>query len=310
VFIRNIFNLNLREGEKTMTLKGKIAKLKKNITKYKRKLKGAENKIAGIVSAWKVKNEAFLSRVEKITIRIQKGLRMNTQEVKKWTEANNKWLSQKEANRQKRDEAYAERRVIKDKIEKLNLALAKALERDRARTEVEDNIISQVFTFREGIVTAMEGMNNFLTANVYDRLIGPDGELRSQLTLDSSDGLRRVVAMVNSISRIDTALAAEALGQVNTFFERVHPQKEEMDELTATLYGLTQKILIEKVNFKVGPDLYRFLLLELEEEIFPELVAAQRLLKRSLRSEKTNKYIRLYKRNSRAEKFEALKLSA
>jgi len=51
-----------------------------------------------------------------------------------------------------------------------------------------------------------------------------------------------------------------------------------------TLYELTQKILIEKVNFKVGPDLYRFLSLELEEEIFPELVAVQRLLLRSLRS--------------------------
>ena len=70
---------------------------------------------------------------------------------------------------------------------------------------------------------------------------------------------------------------------------------------------MTKKILVEKTRFKIGPDLYRFLSLELDKEIYPELRKAQELLKQSLRSQKTNSYIRLYQREGRTDQWEPVR---
>lgn len=293
-----------------MKIKSIIGKLQKKIELQKKKLESAEGKIAKIINTWRKEYDAYNKRVARISEKIRKGMRMNTTEVFKMTQLNEKWPDRSKEITDRRNEAREERDRIREELEKLKLELATVMERDRIETETIDNVVNQIFLFRESIVTALEEMNAFLNENVYDKLIGPDGKLRSQLTIDSSDGTRRVVAMVNSISKVDQSLAAEALIQINSFFERIVPRKNEMDEATKALYELTQKILIEKTSFKVGPDLYRFLSLELNEEIFPELVKAQKLLKRSLRSEKTSKYIRLYRRNSISEKFIPVKLVA
>ena len=82
------------------------------------------------------------------------------------------------------------------------------------------------------------------------------------------------------------------------FFDRF--QKEtRMDETVRPLYDLTRELLVEKTDFKVGPDLYRFLAMELDADIYPELSKAQLLLRQSIRSEKTTSYIRVYERESR-----------
>jgi hypothetical protein len=71
-----------------------------------------------------------------------------------------------------------------------------------------------------------------------------------------------------------------------------------MDPNTKILYDLTHQLLIEKTKFKVGPDLYRFLSMEIDQETLPELHEAQRLLRQSIRSEKTSSYIRIKQRES------------
>lgn len=60
---------------------------------------------------------------------------------------------------------------------------------------------------------------------------------------------------------------------------------------------------------KIGPDLYYFISLELDRDLFPGLKMAQDLLRRSLRSEKSESYIRLWERENRVSKFERVKLT-
>jgi hypothetical protein len=137
-------------------------------------------------------------------------------------------------------------------------------------------------------------------------LIDEKGKLRSQITFDSSDGLRRVVAMVNTMTIVRADLAAEAMANIQKFFDRVQ-QTAAMDATTQALYELTKKLLVEKTSFKVGPDLYRFLAIEFDSATLPELALAQQLLRESIRSEKTTSYIRIFERDSHTDKWRPVK---
>ena len=90
-------------------------------------------------------------------------------------------------------------------------------------------------------------------------------------------------------------MAVEARSLINQFFDRLRPAAE-VNENVAALFDLTQKILYEKNQFRIGPELYVFLGLDLDNEVFPELAQAQLILRKSLRSERTSKYVRLYER--------------
>jgi hypothetical protein len=116
------------------------------------------------------------------------------------------------------------------------------------------------------------------------------------VSFTSADGLQRVVAMVNTMTLVQGDLATRAKAEIAEFFGRF--RNAPMDANAKAMYELTRQLLVEKTNFKVGPDLYRFLGMELDSEIFPELARAQHLLRQSIRSEKTNSYIRLYERKS------------
>ena len=111
--------------------------------------------------------------------------------------------------------------------------------------------------------------------------------------------------MVNTMTIIRGDFAAEAKQQIQDFFARFQ-KPAKIDQSVEALYELTRQLLIEKTDFKVGPDLYRFLAMELENEIFPELARAQTLLRQSIRSERTNSYIRIYERKSRTNNWEVV----
>ena len=130
--------------------------------------------------------------------------------------------------------------------------------------------------------------------------MGENGKMRRSLTFTSANGLRRVVALVNSMTLLKADLAAEAKVLIEQFFARFQ-EAAEVDAKLKPFYDLTKGIFIEKPNFKVGPELHRFLGTPLDAEMCPELVEAQRLLTEALTSEKTNSYVRLYKRTSRAD---------
>lgn len=228
-----------------------------------------------------------------------------TLKEKNLQEAITSWPKRTKEITKNRDEKRIEIEKAKEQKQKYELELAGILAGIKAREERETTIVDQVFSLNAAVIEALELRNSFLTENVYDRLFDEQGNLRSQITIDNADGTKRVRAMVNTITRVESELAEKAIAKINNFFDRIMPGTE-MDKITSTLFELTKKILIEKTSFNIGPDFYRFISIEFDTDLFPELKIAQELLRKSLRSEKTNSYIRLYERASAKDKWRAI----
>lgn len=193
----------------------------------------------------------------------------------------------------RREIAEKEKEISEKKIE-----LAKIRTQIENAKNIDDSLVDQVFRLNDTVTAALMNRNDFLSANVYHRLIDEKGKLSTQLTINNSFGTKRVVALVNSIHIVDAHKAAEAKDLIQKFFDNLQANIE-MDVTTRALYDLTQKLLVEKTSFKIGPTFYQFISLDINADIFPDLVMAQDLLKSSLRSEKTSSYIRLYTRLDR-----------
>ncbi|HOX97272.1 MAG TPA: hypothetical protein PL066_02905 [bacterium] len=166
-----------------------------------------------------------------------------------------------------------------------------------------DAIVDQVFVLNNEVVAAAHARDAYLMSQVFTYLRKPDGSLRRQVTFISSDQLRKVVAMVNSISYLDASLAERAEEEINDFFAR-YQVPLVADPLMAKVTELLRNVLTSKRNFQVGPALYEFLTMKVDEKLFPELVRAQQYLKASFRSEKTNSYVRIFSRPTVTDKWQ------
>lgn len=204
-----------------------------------------------------------------------------------------------------RDDLRAQIKEIEKKLIALGTERTKLVEQETNEIKTIDEIVTQVFGLNATVVRASSDREACLNRHVFPRLIDDKGNLRSQISFTSSDGLCRVVAMVNTMTIVRGDLAAQAKLEIQRFFERFQ-RTTKMDNTVKPLYDLTRELLVEKTDFKVGPNLYRFLAMELDTEIFPELGSAQTLLRQSIRSEKTNLYIRIYERASRTGNWEVV----
>lgn len=196
----------------------------------------------------------------------------------------------------KRDDARAAVRQAQEELAQKQRELDRVMAEERARCQATDEVVKQVFALNGTVVQASIAREGYVTSHVFPHLLDAKGNLRSQVTFTSTDGLRRVLARVNTITIVDRTLAERALELIDAFKARVRPDPTVTDQATQVLFELTDKLLVQRTAFKVGPDLYRFLRLELDRVLFPELVDAQDLLKQSIRSEKTEQYIRLLER--------------
>jgi len=191
----------------------------------------------------------------------------------------------------------------------LKRELDRVMDAEKARCALNDEIVNQVFALNETLVQASRAREGYVTSHVFPHLFDAKGRLRTQVTFTSTDGRRRVMARVNTITIVDHDLALHALDQIDIFKARVRPDPANTDTAVQMLFDLTDKLLVQRASFKVGPDLYRFLRLDLDPMIFPELVVAQNLLKQSIRSEKTEKYIRLWARANILDNFKPVRQS-
>jgi hypothetical protein len=278
-------------------VKTKIKSLQKNIEKKKQELKKAELKEEKIRNNWTKKYGEYNTKIETLS-KIKNHKTKRAQSLWKQVTA---WPSTSPKMTQVRD---AQRKVIQDiknELVQLGLQLARLTEQEYSEVNATDEIVTGVLDLTKSVVAASTARQEFLNRHVFPRLIGKDGKLVSQVSFFSSNGLHKVVAMVNTMTLVVGDLAQKAQDEIEGFFKKF--DNSHMDGPTKTMYELTKQILVEKINFKIGPHLYRFLSLELDEDIFPELALAQRYLRQSIRSEKTNSYIRIYSRKSRTDKF-------
>jgi len=218
------------------------------------------------------------------------------------------WPTKSVALTKERDSFRVRMVELQEEAFKFAAEHARLSEQKTGEAKAVDEIVAQVFSLNRVVVESSKNREEYLTNHIFPRLFDKKGDLRSQVSFTSMNSLRRVVAMVNTITLVQGDMAGRAMELIQQFFD--HFQKTvTMDSNIKALYELTKQLLIEKTCFKVGPDLYRFLSMELDKEVIPELHEAQQLLRQSIRSEKTTKYIRIYERKSRNEGWEAVRQS-
>lgn len=279
---------------RTIALERKINKHKRHLVKLTR-LEERSRKV------WTEAYHAFLKAVNQLT-------ELKVHKTKKEADLKRKirdWPDETVRLTQKRDGLRAQIKKIEQELIALGTERTKLVEQVINETKTIDEIVTQVFGLNVAVVRASSDREMCLNRHVFPRLVDDKGNLRSQISFTSSDGLRRVVAMVNTMTIVRGDLAAQAKLEIQRFFERFQ-RTTKMDGAVKPLYDLTRELLVEKTDFKVGPNLYRFLSMELDMEIFPELGSAQTLLRQSIRSEKTNSYIRIYQRTSRTGNWEVV----
>ena len=282
-----------------------ISRIESSIRRCQRRLEKLKKEEARVRKKWNKGNQAFIKASEANATLKRRG----TEREKKLQKIILSWGQETAKLTKDRDEARAAIKDEEERLVSLRVEYAKVIEQIEAERKARDEIVVQTFFRSKVMKDARKDREDYLNEHVYPRLIDEAGKLRSQITFTHSDETKRVVAMVNTIAIVDSFLAGEAKDEIERFFERIRPKAEDIDELTQGLYDLTRKILIEKTRFQIGPDLYRFLSLELDREIFPELRKAQDFLKGSLRSEKSDTYIRLLERENRTDTWEQVRIT-
>lgn len=286
-----------------MQYRTKNRELQRKINKKKKALQRAEKLEASSRKKWTLEYGKFMKATKDLaTIKVH-----GTAKEKGLREKILSWPKRSVELTKIRDQFRVQVTAIREDLTTLGLEQALLNEQQNSEIGLVDEIVKQVFDLNEATVRAATSREECLTRHVFPRLISEDGKLASQVSFTSTNGLRRVVAMVNTMTLIQGDLATKAKAEIERFFDRF--QATAMNTITQALYKLTKEILVEKTKFKVGPNLYRFLGMELDSELFPELTLAQQLLRQSIRSEKTNSYIRIYERKSLKDKWEVVKQS-
>lgn len=252
-----------------------------------------------VVARWKKAYQYFL----KVTGQLEKKRHSNSKKIERMWATVVAWPAESGRLTRQRDNLRAQIDVVRQQLTACDLQLLQLENTIAQLHQKNDAIVDRVFALNDEVVTSARARDAYLMTQVFTSLRKPDGTLRRQVTFVSSNQLRKVVAMVNSISYLEEALAEQAEEEIKQFFYR-YQVPLVADPLMAKVTELLEKVLISKRTFQVGPSLYEFLTLNLDSQVFPELVRAQDYLKASFRSEKTNSYIRIYSRASVTDKWQ------
>ena len=112
---------------------------------------------------------------------------------------------------------------------------------------------------------------------------------------------------------MDIATVDEAKVHLREFFEKFSPNQNQPIEPDNDMVNTISEVFKDLIDFtaivKPGPNLTKFLSLQLSEETFPELRRAQLLLIDAIKSVKSGKYIVLYERATKEDNWEPVRQS-
>ena len=150
-------------------------------------------------------------------------------------------------------------------------------------------------------------MDKYLASDVFPHL----HEKATQKLIENSTSTKKIVIMTNSINSMDVAKVEEAKREIDVFFARINPTQEvkSEDDTIAMLSELLKELLVLKIKVPAGPNLSRFLGMELSEEKFPELRKAQRLLASATNYVRSGKYVRLSIRETKDDVWKPVRQS-
>jgi hypothetical protein len=283
-------------------MSGKLTAIQKSEKLKKRLQQQLEKLVAAELLSRQRWNKAYQYYM-KVVGQLEKKRHSNSKKIERMWATVTAWPSESGRLTRQRDNFRTQIEVVRQQMVACDLKLVQLENTVAQLNQKNDTIVDRVFTLNDEVVTAAHARDAYLMSQVFTYLRKPDGTLRRQVTFISSNQLRKVVAMVNSISYLEASLAEKAEEEINKFFGRYQVSRVA-DPLMAKVTELLEKVLTSKRTFQVGPSLYEFLTLNLDSQIFPELVRAQDYLKASFRSEKTNSYIRIYSRPTVTDKWQ------
>lgn len=255
------------------------------------------------LSATKELNER---RKKNLTVDVLKGGITNKTVANLW-ETIDGWEEKSEELTRRRDAARVAMEAKKQGIIQQEQILEKVLHEYQIQTQQTDGMIDNMFMLNEGVVAALENMDKYLASDVFPHL----HEKATQKMFENSISTKKVVIMTNSINIMDVSKVGEAKRYIDDFFKRLNPQTtvQSEDDTVAMLSELLKELLDVKIRVKAGPNLSKFLALELSEEKFPELRKAQRLLASATNYVRSGKYVRLYIRTSKNDTWQPVRQS-
>jgi len=283
-------------------MSGKLTAIQKN-EKLKKRLQQQLEKLAVqekvVVERWKKAYHYYM----KVTSQLEKKRHSNSKKVERMWATVIAWPAESGRLTRQRDTLRAQIDVVRQQLTACDLQLLQLENTVAQLHQKNDAIVDRVFALNDEVVKAVRSRNVYLMSQVFTYLRKPDGTLHRQVSFMSSNQLRKVTAMVNTISYLEASLAEMAEEEINKFFGR-YQVPQVADSLMASITELLKNVLTSKRTFQVGQSLYEFLTLNLDSQIFPELVRAQEYLKAGLRSKKTTSYIRIYSRPTVTDKWQ------
>jgi len=251
---------------------------------------------------WTLGYKKYLSAVKQLNDRRKKKLTndpedkngvINKKVTKLW-ETTDGWDERSEELTKIRDAARAAMEAQRQKIIDQEKSLEKLLHEYQIQSQQIDGIVEKIFMLNEGVVSALENMDKFLSTEVYPRI----HEKGTQKTIENSSLTKRLVIMTNSINIMDVAKVQEAKILIDAFFEKINPSRnvESQSGTVKMLSNLVKELLDVKIRVKAGPNLSKFLGMEIDEVEFPELRQAQKLLASATNYSRSGLYVRLFTR--------------
>jgi len=295
-------------------MKHEIESTQRILNRLKKELEPLKKQEAEARRLWTLGYRKYMAAVKKLNERRKKGLTTDFSKgetinltVKKLWETLDGWDQKSDELTKRRDDARLAMEVKKGEILEEEKNLSELLHEYQIQTQQTDGMIEKVFMLNEGVVAALEHMDRVLATEVFPQL----HEKGTQKTIENSDLTKRLVIMTNSITVMDIAKVQEASVLIDAFFHRIAPKQEVeyQDETVAMLSDLLKELLDIKIKVKAGPNLSKFLALELSEEKFPELRKAQRLLASATNYSRSGLYVRLFIRDIKDDPWQPVRQS-
>ncbi len=296
-------------------MKNEIENTQRILVRIKKELEPLKKQVTEAQRLWILGYHKFLAAQKKLEKRIDNGLTVDpidkkgveNKTVKKLWDTLRGWDERTAELTKQRDAARLAMEVKKNEILDQEKHLSELLHEYQIQTQQTDGMIEKVFMLNEGVVAALENMDKFLSTEVYPKL----HEKGTQKTIENSDLTKRLVIMTNSITVMDVAKVQDASRLIDLFFARIAPKQEVeyQDETVAMLSDLLKELLDIKIKVKAGPNLSKFLALELSEEKFPELKQAQKLLASATNYSRSGMYVRLFIRASKDDPWRPVRQS-
>ncbi|MEI7920233.1 MAG: hypothetical protein WCH65_09160 [bacterium] len=266
---------------------------------------------------WTLGYKKYMSATKQLTSRKKKGLTtdvvkdgITNKTVQTFWETVEGWEEKSQDLTKKRDDARFDMEKKKEQILQEEESLQNLLHQEQIQLQQMDSIVDMVYLLNGGVVAALENMDRVLSSEIFPLL----HEKGTQKTIENSQSTRRLVIMTNSINIMDISKVEEAKEYIDAFFVRIRPNVPEpsdvsQDDMVIMLSALLKELLVIKVKIKAGPSLSRFLSLEFNQEKFPELYKAQKLLAGATNYSRSGLYVRLFERKTKDDTWQPVRQS-